>query len=236
MPLTPRQLEVLDFIIDFVREHRYAPTLREMADHFDLSRVTILQHLESLEEEGYLERQSHKARGITVKRTARLVSDVTNHPSAGQVHESGARSQYGSHPDADTGERPDSLQLSSLPLLGYFSPGDSMDPIDEPETVSFGDLVCDPANCYLVEVRGSALEDEHIQHGDLLIINEQSDVEPGSVVLGGPESGPPSLYRYETEEDEEHLTPLNTDAEGNRLPLENVQISGSVAGLIRFPL
>ena len=34
--LTKRQMEVLDFINDFLKDHGYAPTIREIGDHFKL--------------------------------------------------------------------------------------------------------------------------------------------------------------------------------------------------------
>ena len=37
MPLTKKQSEVLDFIREHLEEHGYAPSYREIADHFGLS-------------------------------------------------------------------------------------------------------------------------------------------------------------------------------------------------------
>lgn len=55
IPLTPRQREILNFIIEFAREHDYSPSYREIAEHFNLSSTaTIAEHIESLKNKGYL--------------------------------------------------------------------------------------------------------------------------------------------------------------------------------------
>jgi repressor LexA len=36
-PLTERQTEVLDYIKKYIAEHRYPPTIREIAEHFRMS-------------------------------------------------------------------------------------------------------------------------------------------------------------------------------------------------------
>jgi len=239
MSLTPRQLEVLDFIVDFVREHRYAPTLREMADHFDLSKVTVLQHLEALEEEGYLDRQPHKARGITVRKTARLVLDSATGPTSesatGEVRDAGADADYGSPPGAGEATATASAPSSALPVLGFFSPGESIKPSKDTKTVSPADVFCDAENCYVLEVRGKALADHHILNGDLLVVNEQDPVENGDLVLAGPEEGPPTLHRYRTGDETDRLDPLQPDLHPEEVDAKKAQIRGKIVGFIRFP-
>lgn len=53
---TARQIEVLQFIRDFVENKGYAPSRREMADHFDFSLNAAQQHLDALEKKGAIKR------------------------------------------------------------------------------------------------------------------------------------------------------------------------------------
>lgn len=62
--LTPKQLRVLTFIRDFSRVKGYAPTMQELADEFDVSKVTVFEHIAALERKGYLKRSRHKARSL----------------------------------------------------------------------------------------------------------------------------------------------------------------------------
>lgn len=53
--MTKRQREVLSFIVNFVREHDYAPSVREIADGLGVaSPATVHEHLEALRSGGYL--------------------------------------------------------------------------------------------------------------------------------------------------------------------------------------
>lgn len=63
-PATPRQSQILVFIRDYRREHGYSPTLQEIGDHLDISKVTVFEHLSVLEERGLVLRDRHKARSL----------------------------------------------------------------------------------------------------------------------------------------------------------------------------
>lgn len=62
--LTPKQLRILTFIRDFQRLKGYAPTMQELADEFQVSKVTVFEHVEALQRKGYLARLPHKARSL----------------------------------------------------------------------------------------------------------------------------------------------------------------------------
>jgi len=62
--LTPKQLRVLTFIRDFTNAHGYAPTMQELADEFDVSKVTVFEHISALQRKGCLKRARHKARSL----------------------------------------------------------------------------------------------------------------------------------------------------------------------------
>lgn len=67
--LTPKQQKFLNFIKQFFRQQGYAPTLQDMAEHFELSSLgTVQQYLGALEDKGYIERSS-KARGLKLIET-----------------------------------------------------------------------------------------------------------------------------------------------------------------------
>ncbi len=56
--LTKRQKQILNYIEKFIKEKDYSPSLEEIRKHFRLaSRSTIHQHIETLKNKGYLEKQ-----------------------------------------------------------------------------------------------------------------------------------------------------------------------------------
>ncbi|MBN1594877.1 transcriptional repressor LexA [candidate division FCPU426 bacterium] len=63
MALTRKQKEILDYVQGCIRSQGYAPTLREIGEHFGLSSVaTVHKHLKTLEEKGMLRREEGRAR------------------------------------------------------------------------------------------------------------------------------------------------------------------------------
>lgn len=69
-PLTRRQKEILEYLRTFINKHDYAPSYREIADHFGFSSVaTVAEHVESLKEKGYLENEENMARSIQLTPT-----------------------------------------------------------------------------------------------------------------------------------------------------------------------
>lgn len=53
--LTPKQKQILGFIEKFIDENDYAPSYREIAEHFGFSSVaTVAEHIENLKQKGYL--------------------------------------------------------------------------------------------------------------------------------------------------------------------------------------
>jgi repressor LexA len=70
--LTPRQKSVLDFVIAFQKEHRMAPTVREICAHFGLKGPAgVHRILNVLKDKGYILAEPGK------KRSWRLSKDVT---------------------------------------------------------------------------------------------------------------------------------------------------------------
>ena len=84
--LTARQREILSFLIRFLNERGYPPTVREIALHFGLKGPrSPKKRLDALEEKGYIRRRPGKSRaievmGVSPSRSFRLV------PLVGKVH------------------------------------------------------------------------------------------------------------------------------------------------------
>jgi len=66
-----RQLEVLDFITAFHRKHRYAPSLTEIAAHFELSIPTVHQHIAYLRRKNLLAVARNQQRSIQLFETSK---------------------------------------------------------------------------------------------------------------------------------------------------------------------
>ena len=60
--LTERQKEVLSFISGFIRKNSYAPTVREIADHYLISVKGAHDHITALRRKGYLKQTDKRPR------------------------------------------------------------------------------------------------------------------------------------------------------------------------------
>ncbi len=124
--LTPRQIEILKLIRDGRRRDGYSPTLQEIADTLDISKITVFEHVEALLRKGMLTRRSHRARSLALMSTARLPDErPTLLPLVGRIA-AGA--------PIEAIERPDSVDLEEIfssryPVGVLEVTGDSM--IDE---------------------------------------------------------------------------------------------------------
>ena len=65
MALTRRQREVYDFVIGFVEEQGYSPSLEEIGAHFGLRSVaTVHKHVQHLVEKGLLRKAWNRSRSV----------------------------------------------------------------------------------------------------------------------------------------------------------------------------
>jgi len=64
--LTPKQKNILDFVITFTTGQGYAPSLEEIGKKFNLAISTVHQHVKALETKGYLKKEENQPRGVSL--------------------------------------------------------------------------------------------------------------------------------------------------------------------------
>jgi len=83
--LTGRQRDVLNFIEDRITSDGVAPTLQEISNHFGFSSTASAQkHVNLLVKKGFLDRDKHQKRGLTVAGD-QMVSPLVTVPLVGSV-------------------------------------------------------------------------------------------------------------------------------------------------------
>lgn len=82
--LPPRQKQVLTFIIDYIEQYGYPPSMRDIATHIGVSgNVAVISHLDALERKGYIRRDTGSSRGIVLIREKQ--PEIAQVPIAGTV-------------------------------------------------------------------------------------------------------------------------------------------------------
>jgi len=65
--LTKKQKQILDYITEFIATYEYAPSYREIAEHFGLtSTATVFEHIKALEDKGYLKSPGKLPRSLEI--------------------------------------------------------------------------------------------------------------------------------------------------------------------------
>ncbi len=85
-PLTKKQSTILEYILEYVRQNDYAPTYREIGEHFGISSTaTVHEHVKNLESKGYLSSRGDVARSIDVAPSGAKSVQATFLPLAGLI-------------------------------------------------------------------------------------------------------------------------------------------------------
>ena len=66
---TPKQLQILEFIIKYTEDNGLSPTLEEIATgalNKPVTKITVYEHVNQLEAKGAVKREKFRARSITV--------------------------------------------------------------------------------------------------------------------------------------------------------------------------
>ena len=71
MQLTERQQAILDFINDYIAEHQYPPSVREIGKHFGIYPATVQDHISAIERKGFLQKKRFQSRTLSVSRASR---------------------------------------------------------------------------------------------------------------------------------------------------------------------
>lgn len=132
-------------------------------------------------------------------------------------------------PDAD-GEAV--AELPTLPLIGRIAAGRPIEALEDREDVSLADLVPTGNDIYLLRVRGKSMIEDHIDDGDLVVIERRQTANDGDIVVAILEGEEATLKRFYRERNGlVRLQPANSTMEP--IYTTNVQIRGVVRGVIR---
>jgi repressor LexA len=66
-PLTKIERRILNYLVDYLKENTYQPSIREIGKRFGIkSTKTVSEHLQSLAEKGHIERDASRSRGVKI--------------------------------------------------------------------------------------------------------------------------------------------------------------------------
>jgi repressor LexA len=232
--LTRKQLELLMFIHERLKEAGVPPSFDEMKDALDLrSKSGIHRLITALEERGFIRRLPNRARALEV---VRLPDSVT--PSLAS-----ARNAKGFAPAVIEGslgkQRPmgaadDRAQVVSIPVMGRIAAGTPISAIQNythaiPVPV---DLISTGEH-FALEVRGDSMIEAGILDGDTVVIKRSDGAETGDIVVALVDDEEATLKRLRKRGASIALEAANPAYETRIFGPDRVKIQGKLVGLIR---
>jgi repressor LexA len=209
--LTARQQEIWNYLVEYVDQHGYPPTVREIGEQVGLaSPSTVHAHLANLERAGLLRRDPTKPRALELIGRERRQTE----PLGGAERE---------------GDR----DVTRLPLVGAIAAGGPL--LAEEHIEEYVPMPSSTKGDFLLRVKGDSMIDAGILDGDLVIVQRAQDARNGEIVValaGDDEAADEATVKtFYREQGRVRLQPENAALEP--IYARHVQILGRVVGVFR---
>ena len=161
--MTRKQQEIYDYIAEYIAQHSYPPSVREICDGVGLrSPSTVHFHLQNMEEKGFLAKDG-KARALTLAQTG----DV---PAAAPVER------------APVYEEPE-IPAGRVPIVGTVAAGTPILAQECIEDYLTFDTNGRDGEYFALRVRGESMLNAGILPGDLVVVHQQREAHNGEIVV-----------------------------------------------------
>jgi repressor LexA len=207
--LNPRQREILEFLRDHKQSHAYPPTVREIGQAVGLSSSSTVQnHLNALEQKGYIRRDPTKSRTVEV---------VGDEQANGRVIP---------------------LRAFTVPLVGRVAAGTPVLAEENIEdTITVGPEIAHDEAAYALRVHGDSMIETGIYDGDIVVVRPQRDAANGTIVVARIENEltgehEVTVKRFYREANRVRLQPENSTMEP--IFARDVTVEGTVVAVIRL--
>lgn len=233
--LTPRQMELLTFITEYVRRNKVPPSFDEMREALELrSKSGIHRLIQGLEERGFIRRLPYRARAIELLKGA----DGVGEPLAAEAPADSLPDDESNVVRADFQKirtpEPFKNSIFELPLLGRIAAGSPIEALRDNSTmVQVPDHLADDDDHYVLEVVGDSMVDAGIFDGDLAVIKRCDTANSGAIVVALIDDREVTLKRIRRRGASIALEPANEHYETRIFGPHRVQVQGRLVGLMR---
>ncbi|MEJ1159360.1 transcriptional repressor LexA [Prosthecomicrobium sp. N25] len=232
--LTRKQLELLMFIHERLKETGVPPSFDEMKDALDLkSKSGIHRLITALEERGFIRRLPNRARALEV---VRLPDSVAPSLAAARNGKAFAPSviegSLGRQRPVGSGD--DKNGAVSIPVMGRIAAGTPISAIQ-----NYTHAIPVPADLiaggehFALEVRGDSMIEAGILDGDTVVIKRADGADTGDIVVALVDDEEATLKRLRKRGASIALEAANPAYETRIFGPDRVKIQGKLVGLIR---
>jgi repressor LexA len=230
--LTRKQLELLRFIHERLKEAGVPPSFDEMRDALDLrSKSGIHRLITALEERGFIRRLPNRARAIEV---IKLPDTVAHGLGNGRSRGFTPSVIEGNLGRVRASSEDDSGRPVAVPVMGRIAAGTPIEAIQNKSAVINmpADLLSTGEH-FALEVRGDSMIEAGILDGDMALIRRSEAADTGDIVVALIDDEEATLKRFRRRGASIALEPANAAYEVRILPPNRVKIQGKLIGLYR---
>ena len=233
--LSERQRKILQFIVSFVSENEFPPTIREIGEQVGISSTSVVNYnLAKLEELGLISRRKEVSRGLSLnwdrlnELTPSLASGVSAQPlpPMPSVRHNGHESTLPA--------------MMRIPVLGAIAAGQPIQvEAKAPETtddwVELPDGVIKARGpLFALRVKGDSMIDASVLNGDVVVLRQQETANDGEMVAAWIEGDEETTLKYLYREGRNvRLQPANPSYAPIIRPANKVRINGRVVYIVR---
>jgi repressor LexA len=226
--LTRKQLELLRFVHERLKESGVPPSFDEMKDALDLrSKSGIHRLITALEERGFIRRLPNRARAIEVIKMPEMGQGAGRRGFTPSVIE-------GNLGRVRTTSEEDSGRPVPVPVMGRIAAGTPIEAIQtRSHTINMPADMLSTGEHFALEVRGDSMIDAGILDGDVALIRKTESADTGDIVVALIDDEEATLKRFRRRGASIALEPANQAYEVRILPPTRVRIQGRLVGLFR---
>ncbi len=207
--LSVKRRQIVDFILQFMEERGYPPTVRDIQSGCGISSTSVVDyHLKVLEKEGHLRRDPEVSRGIELLGRASALAAKVQIPVIGQI----AAGEPIPVPDSGTWDAAagaDFLEVTA-------------------------DIARGRQDIYALKVKGMSMVDALINDGDVVLMQYVSTVDNGEMAAVWLKAEREvTLKKVYIEPERVRLQPANSQMKPIYADPRNIEIQGRVIAVIR---
>jgi len=233
--LSERQRKILQFIVSFVSENEFPPTIREIGEQVGISSTSVVNYnLAKLEELGLISRRKEVSRGLSLNwdRLNELTPALAANSSASPMPAMPSN-RHNNH-DAFL------PSMMRIPVLGAIAAGlpiqvETKAPESTDEWVELPDGVIKARGpLFALRVKGDSMIDASVLNGDVVVLRQQETANDGEMVAAWIEGDEETTLKYLYREGRNvRLQPANPAYAPIIRPANKVRINGRVVYIVR---
>jgi repressor LexA len=203
--LSAKQQRILDYIREFIEEHDYPPSIRQIQQACEISSTSVVDYnLRILERQGHIRRDREVSRAIEVLHGGRRAPRVVHVPIRGTIAAGPLNLA-----DESTADMSESIEVV-------------------PE------MIGDRENVFALRVKGTSMIDALVNDGDVVILEGPEAARDGDMVVAWLKNEEETtLKRIFREGDRVRLQPANETMQPIYTDAGNVEVQGRVIASIR---